>query len=114
MRLNGCEYLAITKSAVLTGIDSLKICLAYDINGTEITTFPTSAQFLSKAIPVYEEMDGWVEEIEVLSDADGLKSLPDQLQKYLSHLERSTGSKIALVSVNPDRADTIVLQETGL
>jgi adenylosuccinate synthase len=114
IRLNGCKYLAITKVDVLTGIDPLKICVAYDINGTETSTYPASAQDLSQVVPVYEEIDGWSEEIQVPSDIDGLKSFPDQLQKYLSKIERSTGSKIALISVGPDRADTIVIPEALL
>lgn len=114
IRLNGCEYLAITKADVLTGIDPLKVCVAYDINGTESKIFPASAKVLSEAVPIYEEMEGWSEEIQIHSDLKGLKSLPDQLQKYISLIERSTGSEVALVSVGPDRADTIMLPETGL
>ena len=72
------------------------------------------AQVLADAIPVYEEVEGWSEEIQVTSDSEGLESSPDQLQGYLSLIERSTGSKIALVSVGPDRAETIVLSKVGL
>ena len=109
IRLNGCDYLAITKADVLTGIDPLNVCVAYEINGTETRTFPASAQVLSEAIPIYEEMEGWFEEIQVPSDSTSLKSLPDQLQRYLSFIERSTGSKVVLVSIGPDRKETIDL-----
>ena len=113
IRLNGCEYLAITKTDVLTGIDPLKVCIAYEINGTETRTFPASAEVLSEAIPVYKEIDGWSEDIQVPADQEGLKGLPDQLQKYLSLIIESTGSKIALVSIGPDRAETVLLRENG-
>ncbi len=113
IRLNGCEYLAITKTDVLTGIDPLKVCVAYEINGIETRTFPASAEVLSEVIPVYKEIDGWSEDIQVPSDVEGLKGLPDQLQKYLSLINQSTSSKIALVSIGPDRAETIMLRETG-
>ena len=103
------DYLAITKADVLTGIDPLNVCVAYEINGTETRTFPASAQVLSEAIPIYEEMEGWFEEIQVPSDSTSLKSLPDQLQRYLSFIERSTGSKVVLVSIGPDRKETIDL-----
>ena len=109
IRLNGCDYLAITKADVLTGIDPLNVCVAYEINGTETRTFPASTQVLSEAIPIYEEMEGWFEEIQVPSDSTSLKSLPDQLQRYLSFIERSTGSKVVLVSIGPDRKETIDL-----
>jgi adenylosuccinate synthase len=114
IRLNGCEYLAITKIDVLTGIDPLKVCVAYDINGTESKVFPANAHVLSEAMPIYEEIEGWSEEIQNPSNEKCLKSLPDQLQNYLHLIEQSTGSKIALVSFGPNRAETIRLLETGL
>jgi len=114
IRLNGCQYLAITKIDVLTGIDPLKVCVAYEINGTETRTFPASARVLSEAVPVYEELDGWSEDITVPSDSEGLKDFPEQLQNYLSLIKTATSTKIALVSIGPSRAETVIIPETGL
>ncbi len=108
IRLNGCSHLALTKIDVLTGINPLRVCVAYDINGVETKTFPACADALSEASPIYEELDGWSEEIGVTSESYNLDNLPGQLRNYLNFIESSTGSKVALLSVGPKRTDTIV------
>ena len=108
VRLNGCEYLALTKVDVLTGIDPLKVCVAYEIDGSETTRYPASSQKLSRAVPVYEEIAGWSEEITVSPGSNDIDDLPKQLQKYISLIEGSTGSMVTMVSVGPDRSDTLV------
>jgi adenylosuccinate synthase len=112
IRINGSQYLAITKADVLTGIDPLKVCVAYEVDGTKTKTYPASAQVLSKVIPIYEELEGWSEEIPPSSSLTGFDVLPAPLKKYIDFIEKSTGSKVAVVSVGPDRADTIT--ETAL
>jgi adenylosuccinate synthase len=114
VRLNGCEHLAVTKADVLTGIDPLKVCVAYSIDGTETTTYPASANILSEVVPVYDEVGGWSEEIQLSPSGDNLEDLPGQLREYLSLIERSTGIKVALVSVGPDRAETFQFPESSL
>ncbi|MFW9974133.1 MAG: adenylosuccinate synthase [Candidatus Thorarchaeota archaeon] len=108
IHLNGCSHLALTKIDVLSGINPLRVCVAYDINGSETKTFPACADTLSEASPIYEELDGWSEEIGISSESYDLDNLPVQLQNYLSFIESSTGSKVALLSVGPKRTDTIV------
>ena len=108
VRLNGCEYLALTKVDVLTGIDPLKVCVAYEIDGSETTRYPASSQKLSRAVPVYEEIAGWSEEITVSTRSNDIDDLPKQLRKYISLIEGSTGSMVTMVSVGPDRSDTLV------
>ncbi|MFW9786322.1 MAG: adenylosuccinate synthase [Candidatus Thorarchaeota archaeon] len=110
IRLNGSNNLAITKADVLTGIDPLKVCIAYDIDGEETKSFPASAQVLSDVTPVYEELEGWTEELKVSQNIDGVDSLPDQLRKYLGFIEHTTSSVVSLLSIGPDRADTIVFK----
>ena len=107
VRLNGCEYLAITKADVLTGITPLKVCVAYSVDGTEAKTYPASAHVLSDVVPVYDEVEGWSEEIQLSSSNDNSENLPSQLREYLSMIEQSTGAKVAFLSVGPDRSDTI-------
>ena len=107
IRINGSQYLAITKTDVLTGIDRLKVCVAYEIDGAETRTLPASAKELSKVIPIYEELEGWSEDIPTPSSLTSFDALPGPMKKYLEFIEKYTGSEVALVSVGPDRADTI-------
>ncbi len=108
IRINGCSHLALTKVDVLTGINPLKVCVAYDVNGTETSTFPSYTEMLSEVVPIYDEMAGWTEEIEPSPEHSDFNNLPSQLQNYIGFIERSTGSKVAMVSVGPRRTDTIV------
>ena len=109
IRLNGCEFLAITKADVLTGIHPLKVCVAYEIDGVDTTTFPASAKVLSEAVPIYEELEGWTCEDHSLSNSESLQDLPLQLQRYVAFIEEVTSTKVKLVSAGPDRADTIFI-----
>ncbi|MCK5265826.1 MAG: adenylosuccinate synthetase, partial [Candidatus Thorarchaeota archaeon] len=104
VRVNGAEYLAVTKIDVLTGLESLKVCVGYEIDGAELNTIPASSIAYSKVTPIYEELDGWSELPEI---SDGTDSLPDAMMDYLQKIETWTGSKVAILSLGPDRADTI-------
>ena len=109
VRLNGCKSLAVTKADVLTGIDPLKVCVAYDIDGEETTNFPASATSLSNAVPIYEELEGWTHDDLSLSDSESLHDLPVQLQRYLAFIEKATSTQVKMISLGPDRADTIIV-----
>lgn len=111
IRLNGCRHLAITKVDVLAGIDPVKVCVAYDINGIESSSYPASAVVLSDATPVYEELEGWSEDDIDSPNSEGLDNLPLQLRNYLAFIEESTTSKIAMISFGPDRADTLTVAD---
>ncbi|TFG99094.1 adenylosuccinate synthase [Candidatus Thorarchaeota archaeon] len=107
VRVNGAEYLAVTKIDVLTGLDSVKVCVGYDIDGTEVKTIPASSETYSKVSPIYEQLDGWSELPGISGNPDPYSSLPDSMMNYLGKIEKWTGSKVAIVSMGPDRADTI-------
>lgn len=107
VRVNGAEYLAITKIDVLTGLESLKVCVGYEIDGSELNTIPASSTTYSKVTPIYEELDGWSELPEISDDTDSFSSIPDAMMDYLHKIETWTGSKVAILSLGPDRADTI-------
>ncbi|MFW9835512.1 MAG: adenylosuccinate synthase [Candidatus Thorarchaeota archaeon] len=111
VRINGSQYIAIAKVDVLTGIDPLKVCVAYDIDGVETKIFPASAELLANAVPVYMEFEGWIGD---LTKCESFEDLPEQLKEYMSFIEKSTGSEVVLVSVGPDRTDTIMLSEPGM
>ncbi|MCX5833344.1 MAG: adenylosuccinate synthase [Deltaproteobacteria bacterium] len=108
IRLSGINGLAITKLDVLTGIDRLKICRGYRVNGKEITdAVPSNLRELAKCEPVYEELKGWKEPI---GRAKTIRELPAKAKKYVKTIEKLSGVKLYLVSVGADRDETIVLK----
>lgn len=111
VRLNGAQHLAVTKLDVLSGIKKLKVCIAYNIDDKEVTTLPASSEVYSRAIPVFEEIDGWDAPSEnnwgeVVSQ--GYEALPAELLNYLSMIENFTGTTVAIASVGPDRSETLI------
>jgi adenylosuccinate synthase len=102
--VNGIESLAITKLDILTGLDPLKIAVAYRIDGKDVTEFPASVAQLERAVPVYEEMPGWTEP---LGEARAADDLPRKARAYLDRLAELSGARIALVGVGPERVQTV-------
>jgi adenylosuccinate synthase len=110
--VNGAEYLAVTKIDVLTGLDSLKVCVGYEIDDTKIETVPASSKTYSEVTPVYDELDGWSELPDISDESFSYSDLPKAMLTYLNKIESWTGSKVAIISMGPDRADT--LQVSGV
>ena len=107
VRVSGITKLAITKLDVLAGLEKLKICTGYRLGGQELThAVPASLAALSACVPVYEELDGWVEDI---AKAEKMSDLPANARKYLDRLEELAGAEIILVSVGAGREETIQL-----
>jgi adenylosuccinate synthase len=109
VQLNGAQYLALTKIDVLTGIHPLKVCVAYQKDGSEIHTIPADSSRYCSVTPVYEEMEGWSEIPAEIPHSHVKDRLPDALFSYLEKIESTCGSKIAILSMGPDRADTIII-----
>jgi len=107
-RLNGLNSLAITKLDVLTGLEKLKVCVGYELEGERINHRPASLKKMAQCVPIYEEMPGWEENI---SQARQLDQLPRHAQNYLKAIEKITGVPISIISVGPGREETIVVQE---
>jgi adenylosuccinate synthase len=107
VRLNGLTGLAVTKLDVLGGLETLKICTGYDCKGTILNDFPASLKTLGNCKPVYETLPGWSEDI---SGALEIKDLPENVKKYLNRIEELTETPIHIISVGPDRRQTIVSQ----
>lgn len=103
-RLNGFTALAVTLLDVLSGIPTLKVCVAYRYNGTETRDFIADAPALARCEPVYTELPGWNEEI---SHCRTLDDLPLNALNYLKFIEEYTGVPVKLVSVGPEREQTI-------
>jgi len=109
VRVSGINALAITKLDVLTGLKKIKICVGYKTGNAEFThSVPADLRVLAECRPVYEEFDGWQEDI---LPARKMKYLPPNAQKYLKRLEELAGAKMALVSVGSGREETILLQD---
>jgi adenylosuccinate synthase len=111
IRLNGLSSLSVTKLDVLTGLETLKICVAYELQGERIEYKPASLKKLDQCTPIYEEMPGWKEEI---SSARSIDQLPPEARFYLERIEQITGVPFSLISVGPVREQTIELMNPFL
>jgi adenylosuccinate synthase len=106
-RLNGLTGIAVTKLDVLTTLKTVKICVAYEQDGFQRQTMPGTLKELERCRPVYEELPGWQEDIRgVRRFAD----FPQATKNYLKRVEELTGAPLQIVSVGPDREETIVLE----
>jgi len=103
-RLSGVDQLAVMLLDVLGGLDELKICSAYTIDGNRVEQFPSHVDDLKKAVPVYETLPGWQEDLSSLRSYD---DLPATAKRYLARIGELLGRPVAIVSVGPDREQTI-------
>ncbi len=99
--LQGPTELALTKLDILSGMERIPVCTAYEVNGERITHFPSTA-VLEQAKPVYEYVEGWTEDI---SDCRSFEDLPRAARDYVLYLEEAVGCKITYVSVGASRDD---------
>ena len=104
-RLNGFSSIALTKLDVLTGLRRIKVCVAYDVEGTRMEEVPVSLHEFEAARPIYEEMEGWKEDI---SRAREYGDIPKAAQRYIRMLEEITNAEVSLVYVGADRNETIM------
>lgn len=106
-RVNGLTSMALTKLDVLTGLEKIKVCRAYSLDGKEVTDLPSSIEVLDRCEPVYEEVKGWDQP---LSDLRSYREMPASTKDYLGLLEDLIGLKFILISVGVKRDETIVLE----
>lgn len=104
-RTSSLSSIVLNKIDPLGGLDKIKICVAYKKDGEITYDFPPTLEELAKCEPVYEEMDGWSEDI---SDIREFDKLPENCRKYIERIEELCGVKIATVGVGPDREQNIV------
>tara|TARA_Y100000590_G_scaffold22748_1_gene26218 strand:+ start:1468 stop:2760 length:1293 start_codon:yes stop_codon:yes gene_type:complete len=107
VRVNGLTEIALTKLDVLNGFENLKVCTAYDIDHSKITEMPASLTHYRKAQPIYETLSGW----ETLPDevwTKGFDALPKTLKEYISFIEDAVDCPVKIVSVGPQRHETII------
>src|SRR6185437_5372841 len=106
VRVNGSDWLALTKLDVLEGIHPLKIAVSYRAHGRLIREFPSDRQLQAEAEPVYEEMPGFAGPLRGLRR---YAQLPLNARRYVQRLEKLVGAKIAMVSLGRSREETIIL-----
>ncbi|MGL5506942.1 MAG: adenylosuccinate synthase [Paraclostridium sp.] len=104
-RVNGLTSISLMLLDVLTGFDTIKICTAYKMGDKILTEFPASLEDLAKCEPVYEEFEGWSED---LTSVENYDDLPENAKKYVAKIEELTGVSVDMVSVGPKRTQTIV------
>lgn len=103
--LNGATAIAITKLDVLDGLDTVRIAVAYDINGERYERMPENLDALDSARPIYEELPGWQDSI---AGARSLSDLPPEARAYVARMEELAGCSVWGVSVGPSRAQTVI------
>jgi len=104
-QINGVTKLMMMKSDVLSGFKSIKVCTSYEYKGKEIKYMPYNISDNSLK-PIYDEFEGWNDDITKINDFD---KLPINLKKYISYLEKELNIPITIISVGPDRLQTIIV-----
>jgi len=110
VRTSALTEMAVTKLDVLAGMEEIKVCVAYSIDGKMVTEMPASLDAMRKAKPVYTSFPGWTDLIPEDKERikkEGFKSLPETMQKYLQFLEEQVGCKVSIASFGPDRSETV-------
>ncbi len=106
-RVNGLTDFVLTKLDVLTGWERIPVCVAYEVDGRRTTEMPMTQTEFHHAVPVYEHLDGWTEDI---SGARSFEDLPKNAQLYVRALEQMSGAPFASVGVGPEREQTLELR----
>ena len=105
---SGVNGIALTKLDVLDGFETLKICVAYELDGVRYDYLPTAADQQSRCTPIYEEIPGWSESTE---GARSWADLPGAAIKYVRRIEELIGCPVAMLSTSPEREDTILVTD---
>jgi adenylosuccinate synthase len=109
-RLSGVDCIAIALLDVLSGLAELKICDAYEIDGKRTSDFPSHAEDLARAIPVYRSLPGWMCDI---SQVRHYEDFPPAAKRYIEAVADLVGAPVEIVSVGPDREQTVFVSRNG-
>jgi adenylosuccinate synthase len=102
--VNSVSSIMLNKLDILSGIESIRLCVGYEVDGHRIDAWPSSAAALARVTPVYETFPGWTEAIHGVRS---LADLPEAARRYVNALEEHARVPIVLVSVGPERTQTI-------
>jgi adenylosuccinate synthase len=106
VRTSGIDGIALTKLDVLDGLETIKVCVGYRLDGEETDRFPAGQGAQARVEPIYEEIEGWAEST---AGARSWAELPAQAIKYVRRVEELIGAPVALLSTSPERDDTILV-----
>jgi adenylosuccinate synthase len=104
--VNGIDQLAITNLDGLDGVEKIRICTAYKLDGKKITVLPTQCDEVERCVPVYTEMPGWMTPTDHIAK---YAELPENARRYVEKLAELIGTNLSIVSVGPGRDQTIRL-----
>jgi adenylosuccinate synthase len=104
VRVNGITDLVVTKLDVMSGMDKVPICVAYDVDGVRYDDIPMTQTAFHHAVPIFEELDGWGEDITKCRD---FAELPPNAQRYIERIEQLCGTRVSVVGVGPGRDENI-------
>lgn len=102
--INGATEIALTKLDVLGGMDEIRICTGYRLDGETIDRFPLSADVLEVCEPIYDTVPGWKED---MKDVSGMEDLPGEALAYIRHIETAVGVRVGIISYGPAPEETI-------
>ncbi|MBA2373464.1 MAG: adenylosuccinate synthase [Chloroflexi bacterium] len=102
--VNSVSSIMLNKLDILSGIPTIRLCVAYEIDGRRVEVWPSSGSALARAMPIYEEFPGWTEPINAVRS---LADLPENARRYVTAIEEHAKVPIVLVSVGPERTQTI-------
>ncbi|MCA3753981.1 MAG: adenylosuccinate synthase [Phenylobacterium sp.] len=111
VRVGGVEGIVLTKLDVLDGIETLKICTGYTLDGQPVDYLPAGLRDQARLVPVYEDIEGWSDSTE---GARSWKDLPGAAVKYVRRIEELVGAPVALLSTSPQRDDIIMMRDPFL
>lgn len=103
-RINSLTELAVTKLDILSGLEQLSVCVAYELNGKQIDYYPQDLEQLAQCKPVYETMDGWMEDVTSIRQ---MADLPENAQRYIRFIAEASGIPVTFISVGPGRDQVI-------
>lgn len=104
----GIHGIALTKLDVLDGLDEIKVCIAYELDGALIDYLPASSELQKRVKPIYETVEGWSE---TTKGARSWAQLPARAVKYVRYIEELIGAPVALLSTSPEREDTVLVTD---
>ena len=107
-RANAFTDIFLTKLDVLTGWERIPVCVGYVVDGTKYETMPLTQSAFARAVPIYEDLDGWSEDI---SRCRTFGELPKTTQTYVKRLEELCGARISGIGVGPSREQSIMVHE---
>jgi adenylosuccinate synthase len=107
-KINGFDALIITKLDILDGFDTVKVCVAYEIDGKRVENFPIDSSLLARSKPIYEELPGWSGTTAGITRAE---DVPANAMAYIRFIEDVLGVKASIISSGPRREETVVLKE---